>query len=67
MDVRNQRAEEEYGTTVDAAKILGLKPTTFRRGLCVAGHYLGIKPVKLPNGRLLWPLHRVRALVDGGK
>lgn len=32
-----------------------VKPDTVRRSLCVKGHFLGLKPVKLPNGRLLWP------------
>lgn len=32
-----------------------VEPATIRRGYCVNGNYLGIKPLKLPNGRLLWP------------
>lgn len=26
------------------------------------GHYLGVAPIKLPNGRLLWPRDEVLAL-----
>ena len=33
----------------------GVKPDTVRRNLCVAGHFMGLKPLKLPNQRLLWP------------
>ena len=45
----------EFRSTKEFAESLGVKPETARRSLCVAGHYLGIRPVKLPNGRLLWP------------
>ena len=40
-------------------------PDTIRRAYCVNGHYLGLKPSKLPNKRLLWS--RAEALkVAGG-
>jgi hypothetical protein len=42
-------------TTEQVARLLGVTPGTVRRGLCVNGHYLGLRPVKLPNRRLLWP------------
>jgi len=41
--------------TKGAAQAFGVEGQTLRRAFCVNGHYLGIKPVKLPNGRLLWP------------
>ena len=41
-------------TSKDLAALLGCQATTIRRGLCVNGHYLGLRPTKLPNGRLLW-------------
>ena len=44
-----------YLTTSKLAERFGVKPETVRRGLCMDGHYLGLKPTKLPNGRLLWP------------
>lgn len=37
----------------EAAEILGIKPATIRRAYCVDGHYMGVVPEKLPNGRLL--------------
>lgn len=36
------------------AQLLGVQPGTVRRGHCLNGHYLGLRPVKLPNGRLRW-------------
>lgn len=43
-------------TTEKLAELLGVKPTTIHRGLCTQGHYLGLTPTKLSNGRLLWPI-----------
>jgi len=43
-------------TTDTLARALGVKAGTIRRGLCVDGHYLGLTPTKLGNGRLLWPI-----------
>jgi hypothetical protein len=37
------------------ADLYGVKGSTVRRALCMQGHYLGYTPIKLPNGRLLWP------------
>ncbi|HQM43918.1 MAG TPA: hypothetical protein PLI72_09275 [Smithellaceae bacterium] len=41
-------------TTEELAGKLKVKPGTVRRGYCLDGHYLGLKPIKLPNRRLLW-------------
>ena len=58
--------QRERLNTTETAHLLGVRPETIRRGLCVQGHYLGLRPVKLPNGRLLWPASEVAALLDGG-
>lgn len=42
-------------TTETLAERLALRPQTLRASLCRHGHYYGLKPHKLPNGRLLWP------------
>ncbi|KAB2891417.1 MAG: monooxygenase [Desulfobulbaceae bacterium] len=41
--------------THEFAARFGVKGDTVRRNLCVKGHFLGLKPLKLGNGRLLWP------------
>jgi len=51
--------------TLEAAERLRIKPQTIRRSLCMSGHYLGLKPTKLPNGRLLWDAAAVDALLNG--
>jgi len=37
-----------------------------RSALCRAGHYLGLVPVKLPNGRMLWDAQSVHLLLNRG-
>lgn len=50
--------------TNDLAKALGVQGATVRRSLCVRGHYLGLRPVKLPNDRLGWPEEDLRRLLN---
>lgn len=40
--------------TAEAADRLRIRPQTLRRALCMQGHYYGMRPTKMPNGRLLW-------------
>jgi len=53
-------------TTEDLANSLGGKPGSIRVRLCETGSYYGIKPHKLPNGRLLWPADSVQQLIEKG-
>ncbi len=52
-------------STEEFAAALRLRPQTIRAGLCNHGHVMGLRPVKLPNGRLLWDTAEVEALVSG--
>ena len=52
-------------TTEEMAGLLRIVPQTPRAGLCRNGHYLGMRPVKLPNGKLLWDAAEVAALLSG--
>lgn len=54
-----------HATTEALAAGLGIKPQTLRAALCRDGHYYGIKPAKLPNGRLLWPADAIERLTSG--
>jgi hypothetical protein len=54
-----------HTTTEALAAGLGIKPQTLRAALCRDGHYYGIKPAKLPNGRLLWPADAIERLTSG--
>lgn len=53
-------------TTADLADAIGTKPGSIRVRLCTHGSYFGLRPFKLPNGRLLWPEDSVQRLVEQG-
>ena len=57
---------EKYSgiSTAEFAHRIGAKPDSIRVRLCETGSYFGIKPHKLPNRRLLWPLDAVQQLID---
>jgi len=58
--------EEPTQSTNSCAGDLGVKAQTLHKAYCKYGHYFGLKPVvKLPNGRLRWPLHPLRLLKKG--
>lgn len=52
-------------STEELAAALKVRPQTVRAGLCTNGHYMGLKPTKLPNGRLLWDGTAAEALING--
>lgn len=52
-------------STEELASALRIAPQTARAGLCRNGHYLGLTPVKLPNGKLLWDAAEVARLTGG--
>ena len=53
-------------STEKLAAAFGVKPNTPRVALARDGHYFGLKPRKAPNGRLIWPLEEVQAVLAGG-
>lgn len=50
-------------STNEFASECKVQPNTIRVGLCTNGHYLGIRPKKMPNGRLMWPADEVQQLL----
>jgi hypothetical protein len=48
-----------HQTTEALAEKLGIRAASIRSRCWKAGHYFGLRPVKLPNGRLLWPADAV--------
>jgi hypothetical protein len=50
-------------TTEQFATLLQLNPQTLRKRLSQTGSYFGARPVKLPNGRLLWPADSLERLL----
>ena len=56
--------QSHYSTKV-LAEHLKIKPQTIRAAFCRDGHYYGLRPVKMPNRRLLWPAAAVEKLLAG--
>ena len=54
----------DWISTEDLAKQAVTTPGTIRVRLCKFGSYFGIRPKKLPNGRLLWPADSINRLVE---
>lgn len=52
-------------STEEAAATLRVASQTPRASLCRLGHWMGMRPVKLPNGRLLWDAAEVQRLASG--
>lgn len=59
MPRKNSPQRNNLISTKQFAKKYLVQPDTVRRSLCVNGHYCGIVPEKLPNGRLGWPEQEV--------
>ena len=53
-------------TTDEVARLFRVVPQSIRAALCRKGHYLGLRPLKLPNGKLLWDAFEVGNLLSGG-
>lgn len=70
MNMRNKattkpnEGNKKYSTE-EAAALLCHAPQSLRAALCRTGHFLGMVPKKLPNGRLLWDAAAVIQLVNG--
>ena len=48
-----------------AATVLGIKAHSLSTALYRNGHYCGVRPARLPNGRLLWPADQIDQLAAG--
>lgn len=51
-------------TTDVAAHLLGVLPGTMRKAHCLRGEYMGLRPLRLPNRRLLWPKDELLQLIS---
>ena len=52
-------------STDELAAAARLAPQSIRASLCRNGHWAGLRPVKLPNGRLLWDAEQVTRVLSG--
>lgn len=51
--------------TAALAALFHVRPASIRTAYWRDGHYFGLKPLKAPNGRLLWPAADVRKCLAG--
>ncbi|WP_309829853.1 hypothetical protein [Caballeronia sp. LZ065] len=62
----NIRCAQSHVPTEEAATMLMVQPQTMRKQFSQKGEYCGIRPRRLPNRRLAWPLAEIQALLNGG-
>jgi hypothetical protein len=54
-------------TTKELAARAGfIKPESIHAAVCRKGHWLGLRPIKLPNHRLLWDAAEAARALSGG-
>jgi hypothetical protein len=53
-------------TTGELASLLNLRPQSIRKRYSQTGSYFRLRPMKLKNGRLLWPADAIVQLQEGG-
>ena len=53
-------------TTNALADQLGMRAQSLRKRFAKTGSYFGVRPIKLPNGQLRWPVDSVARLMKGG-
>lgn len=52
-------------STEEVAALGKVRAASIRHALCVRGHWNGLRPVKLPNRRLLWDAAEVARVLGG--
>ena len=61
-NIMDNKMNAQYLTTEQLADALQLKPQSIRVRVCRTGGYYCLKPVKMPNNRLMWPADSVAQL-----
>lgn len=54
--MEQQTEQRKFLTTAELAARLDINPHSIRQRLSDTGSYYNLRPVKMPNGRLRWPL-----------
>lgn len=54
-------------TTKALAARLGIQAASIRAAVCRHGSYYGVRPLTLPNGRLLWPEDSYQRILNADK
>lgn len=53
----------QFLTTKEVAERMRIMSTTVHKRLCEHGSFWSVMPVRAPNGRLLWPVDAIEALL----
>ena len=56
----------KYLSNSQLAALCKVEPSSIHAALSRHSNFLGLRPVKLPNGRLLWPEDAVAKMLVGG-
>lgn len=59
----NTPKPERLLTTEQLADLLTMHPQSIRKRFSQTGSYFGLRPLKLPNGKLRWPSDSVEQLL----
>lgn len=54
-------------STADFAAQHLVEPQTVRKQYCVTGSYHGVRPLRLPNRKLLWPANSIDSLLASNR
>jgi len=54
-------------TTKMFSELAGVEVNTIRSAICRKGGYLGVSPIKMQNGRVVWNAEEVKSALDGKK
>lgn len=57
-------SDRQYLTTREVATRMRIDPTTIHKRLHAHGDFWRVLPVRGPNGRLLWPVEAIEALLE---
>ena len=55
----------DFFSTDELAAMGKVRPATLIASLSAKGHWLGLRPVRLPNRRLMWPADEARQVLHG--
>lgn len=61
----NNNQPTQMFSTEELAQLARQQPGSIRSAVCRQGHWMGLKPVKLPNRRLLWSAPDVQRVLTG--
>ena len=65
MQLKSQHTPAPKFSTEELASFGRVVPQSIRASVCRKGHWNGLRPVKLPSGKLLWDAEQAAAVLNG--